>query len=259
MPTWNPELYLLFEEDRTVPVHDLVARVPAERVNTIIDLGCGPGTSTAVLAERWPDASIVGLDNSAEMLEHARSRYPRQTWVHGDISEWAATANDQYDLVFSNAALQWIGDHASLYRALFARVAPDGMFAVQVPHNWAEPFHRILCDLESSSEWRRRLPSTGIRRKDGHDPGFYYDLLAPVARSTRIRETTYTVVMPGADSIVEWLKGTALRPFFDALPDETDRKSLVDDYARALRQEYRPHADGNVLFPFRRLFLVASR
>jgi trans-aconitate 2-methyltransferase len=259
MPTWNPELYLLFEEDRTVPVRDLAARVPIEHMNTIIDLGCGPGNSTAVLAERWPDASILGLDNSAEMLEHARGRYPRQRWVHGGISEWAASANEQYDLVFSNAALQWIGDHASLYPALFAHVAPGGKFAVQVPHNWDEPFHRILCDLECSSAWRPRLPSTGIRRKAGHDAGFYYDLLAPAARSTRIWETTYNVVMPGADSIVEWLKGTALRPFFDALADETDRKSFVDDFTCALRQAYRPRPDGNVLFPFRRLFLMASR
>jgi trans-aconitate 2-methyltransferase len=259
MPTWNPELYLLFEEHRTVPVRDLVARVPMERVNRIIDLGCGPGNSTAVLAERWPDASIVGLDNSAEMLENARSRYPRQTWVHGDISEWAATANEQYDLVFSNAALQWIGDHSSLYPALFAHVAPGGTFAVQVPYNWAEPYHRILCDLQCSSEWRQRLPPNGIRAKAGHDPGFYYDLLMPIARSVRIWETTYTVAMPGADSIAEWLKGTALRPFFDALPDETDRKRFVDDFSRGLRQDYRPRPDGNVLFPFRRLFLVASR
>jgi trans-aconitate 2-methyltransferase len=259
MPTWNPDQYLLFEEDRALPIHDLAARVSMERASRIIDLGCGPGTSTAVLAERWPDASITGLDNSPEMLEHARGKYPRHNWVHGDISDWAATTGEQYDLVFSNAALQWIDGHASLYPALFAHVAPGGIFAVQVPYNWSEPFHRILCDLESSTEWRERLPSTGIRRKVGHDPGFYYDLLAPVARKARLWETTYTVVLPGVESIVEWLKGTALRPFFDALPDDTSRKRFVEDYASALQREYRPRTNGNVLFPFRRLFLVASR
>jgi trans-aconitate 2-methyltransferase len=133
MPTWNPDQYLLFEEDRTLPVYDLAARIPMQRASRIIDLGCGPGTSTAVLAESWPDASITGLDNSLEMLDYARSKYPRHNWVRGDISEWAATPGEQYDLVFSNAALQWIDGHAKLYAALFARVDPGGIFAVQVP------------------------------------------------------------------------------------------------------------------------------
>src|SRR5690349_3091268 len=202
MPTWNPDQYLLFEEDRTLPVRDLVARIPMEHASTIIDLGCGPGTSTAVLAKRWPGASITGLDNSVEMLDHARSKYPSLHWIHGDIAEWAATTREQCDLVFSNAALHWIDDHASLYPALFARVAPGGAFAAQVPYNPTEPVHRILCDLESSNAWRPRLPATGVRRRVVDDPSFYYDLLASMARRIRLWETTYILVMPGV--ILSW-------------------------------------------------------
>jgi trans-aconitate 2-methyltransferase len=259
MPTWSPEQYLLFAEDRTRPSRELAARVRTERVNTIIDLGCGPGNSTAVLAELWPDATITGLDSSVEMLDEARRMYPQQRWVHGDISEWSTATAEPYDLVFSNAALHWIAGHATLYPRLFARVAAGGTLAIQVPYNWDEPFHRILCDLESSSAWRQRLPSTGVRAKSGHDAGFYYDVLAPAATSTNLWETRYVIVLPDVESIVEWNKGTALRPFLDALPNEADRKNFIDDFTGALRSEYLPRADGKVLFPFRRLFLVARR
>ncbi len=165
----------------------------------------------------------------------------------------------QYDVVFSNAALHWVGDHASLYPRLFARVAAGGTLAIQVPYNFQEPFHRIVCDLQSSAAWRHKLPSTPVRTRSGCDPGFYYDLLAPVARATQLWETTYILVMPGVESIREWLMGTALRPFLDVLPDEDDRKSFVDDIRGALRSEYQPRVNGNILFPFRRLFLLASR
>ena len=257
MPTWNPEEYLRFEEDRTRPSRDLAARVCAERVNTIMDLGCGPGNSTAVLAEHWPDAAITGLDSSIEMLDRARSTYPQHKWVQGDISQWADAA-ESYDLVFSNTALHWLGDHATLYPKLLRRVVTGGTLAIQTPCHLDEPFHGILCDLQSSHAWRPRLPPGGVRARFGHDSGFYYDILAPVAASINIWETKYTSVMPGVESIIDWLNGTALRPFFDVLPDEADRRRFVSDLENALRPEYKPRADGNVLFAFRRLFLVAT-
>jgi trans-aconitate 2-methyltransferase len=193
------------------------------------------------------------------MLDQARKTYPQHTWILGDISEWAAGGAEPYDVVFSSAALQWIGDHASLFPNLLRRVAADGTLAVQVPSNWDEPYHRILCDLESSSAWRCRFPPAGVRPRSGHDPGFYYDILAPLCTSISIWETRYTVVLPGVESIVEWLEGTALRPFLDALPGEADRKSFVGDLAGALTSHYRPRVDGKVLFPFSRLFVVATR
>jgi trans-aconitate 2-methyltransferase len=259
MPTWNPDQYLLFAEDRTRPSRELAARVRTECVSSIIDLGCDPGNSTAVLAELWPDAEITGFDSSVEMLDQARRMHPKHKWVHGDISEWATAAAEPYDLIFSNADLHWVDDHATLYPRLFTRVAAGGALAIQVPYNWAEPFHRILCDLESSTAWRQRLSSAGVRARFGHDPEFYYEILAPATRSINLWETRYFIVMPGVESIVEWLKGAAPRPFLDALPNEADRTSFVDDFTAALRSEYRPSSDGKVLFPFRRLFLIAGR
>jgi trans-aconitate 2-methyltransferase len=228
-------------------------------VSAIIDLGCGPGNSTAVLAELWPRATITGLDSSEEMLDHARREYPHHKWILGDISEWAAAVAELYDLVFSNAALQWVEDHATLYPRLLRRVAVEGSLAIQMPYNWEESFHKILRDMESSNAWRRRLPPAGVRRGRSYDPGFYYDLLAPGSTSVSIWETRYTIVMPGVESIVDWLRGTVLRPFLDALPDEEDRKRFVGDYAGALESEYRSRTDGKILFPFRRIFMVATR
>jgi trans-aconitate 2-methyltransferase len=259
MPTWNPEQYLHFAEERTRPSRELASRIHAERVNAIIDLGCGPGNSTAVLAERWPHSAITGLDNSIEMLDRAGKTYPQRKWVLGDISEWAAQADEPYGLVFSNAALHWVEDHATLYPRLLRRVAAGGALAIQMPWNWEEPFHKILCDFESCSAWRSRLPTAGVCQRLGHDNGFYYDLLAPDSTSVDIWETRYVMVMPRVESIVDWTAGTALRPFLDALPDEADRKNFVRDYTTALRSEYKPRTDGKVLFPFRRLFQVATR
>jgi trans-aconitate 2-methyltransferase len=259
MPTWNPEQYLLFAEDYTRPSRDLAARIRAEGVSTIIDLGCGPGTSTTVLRELWPDAAITGLDSSLDMLDEARRAYPMHKWVHGDITEWATAAAEPYDLVFSGAALQWIGGHATLYPNIFARVAAGGTLAIQVPRNWGEPFYRILCDLESSSAWRHRLPSDGVRPRCDHDASFYYDILAPVASHIDIWETRYIRVVPSVESILERLKGTTLRPFRDLLPNESDFQQFVEDYASALRSEYKPHSDGKVLLSSRRLFLLAKR
>jgi trans-aconitate 2-methyltransferase len=134
-----------------------------------------------------------------------------------------------------------------------------GTLAVQVPYNWDEPFHRILCDLQWSSFWRQRLPAGGVRARLGHEAGFYYDILAPISNNIKIWETRYTLALPRVESVVDWLRETALRPFLDALRDEAIRKRFVDDYAGDLRSEYKPRANGSVLFSFRRLFLIATR
>ena len=258
MPTWNPELYLRFSEYRTRANRELVASIRTEHVGNIIDLGCGPGNSTGVLRERWPDAAITGLDNSLEMLNYARMKYPEDEWISGDIPEWASAAGKRFDIVFSGAALQWVGNYQQLFPRLMRRVAIDGTLAVQVPYNRGEPFHRILCDLEGSSFWRAQLPPAGVRAKLGEDAGFYYDILAPVSTKLNIWETRYTLIMSGVESILDWLKGTALRLFLDALSDDEHRKRFVDDFAGALQAAYTPRTNGNVLFPFRRLFLVAT-
>jgi trans-aconitate 2-methyltransferase len=259
MRAWLPDHYLLFEEERTRPCRELAAHLRVDRPRTVIDLGCGPGNSTAVLAERWPDAKITGLDSSAEMLERARQKHPRHEWVQGGIHEWALSDGEAYDVVFSNAALHWLADHAGLYARLFARVAAGGVLATQVPANIHDVAHRMMRDVASSAKWRDRFPAGGVREWFVHEAAFYYDALATAAGRVDIWETTYQHVMPNVESIGEWYKTTGLRPFLAALPNQEDRDEFVRDYTEAARAEFKPRPDGCVLFPFKRLFVVAAK
>jgi trans-aconitate 2-methyltransferase len=257
MPTWNPNQYLRFARQRTRPGHDLAERIEVERPQRVIDLGCGPGNSTHVLAERWPAAGIMGIDTNAAMIEAARQAYPTQTWAIGDIAHWTAEEGEQFDVVFSNAALQWVKDHARLFPLLLARVAPGGALAVQMPANGDAPAHQAMRDQAASEPWRGFFPAEGARQWHAHATGFYYDLLSPQAARIDLWETTYLHVLPDAAAIVEWYKGTGLRPFLDFLASEADRARFLAEYGQRIRQAYPARPDGRVLFPFRRLFLIA--
>ncbi len=259
MPSWNADQYLKFAAERTQPSRDLLARILVDRPARVIDLGCGPGNSTAQLAERWPAAEISGLDNSAAMIAQANRAYPDRRWILGDIAEWAGAEGEPFDLVFSNAAMQWVPDHESLYPALLRRVAPGGALAIQVPANLDAPAHVLMRDLASTPAWASQLPHGGVREWYVHEPEFYYDLLAPQAVRLDLWVTDYIHVMDGAAGIVEWYKGTGLRPFLDALPSDADRTNFLADYADRIAEAYPARADGRVLFPFRRFFLVAYR
>lgn len=264
MPHWDADQYLQFSEERTRPCRELAARVAVESPRQVIDLGCGPGNSTLVLAERWPGALLTGVDSSAEMIEAARrgwpaTRTPAPNWTVGDISHWKAGADGPCDVVFSNAALQWVPDHAALYPHLLAQVAPGGALAVQVPYNLDAPPHRIAREIAASPTWRDRFPPEGVREWHVHDVAYYYDLLALHATRIDLWETEYVQVMPATEAIVEWYKGTGLRPFLQALSSADDRDRYLAAYLEALRADYPPRIDGRVLFPFRRLFLIAYR
>ena len=176
-----------------------------------------------------------------------------------DIAEWAAGAGELFDVVFSNAALQWVPDHASLYPALLRHVAPGGALAVQVPMNLDAPAHLAMRELASTPAWACLLPPGGVREWHAHDAGFYFDLLASTAARLDLWETEYFHVMGGPAAIVEWYKGTGLRPFLDALPTDDDRTNFLADYTDRIADAYPAQADGRVLFPFRRFFLVAYR
>ncbi|MDB5300999.1 MAG: Trans-aconitate 2-methyltransferase [Phycisphaerales bacterium] len=224
-----------------------------------MDLGCGPGNSTEVLAARWPAARIAGLDSSGAMIETARREFPGQEWVVGDIASWAGeTDGGSYDLIFSNAAMQWVGDHATAYPKIFSRVAPGGALATQVPSDLDAPAHTLMRDLAASEFWRRKFTHE-IREWHVHDVPFYYDVLAPLASRLDLWTTEYVHVMPGAEAIVEWYRGTGLRPFLDALAMEADRAGFVAEYLELIRKAFPARGDGRVLFPFQRLFLVAYR
>jgi trans-aconitate 2-methyltransferase len=259
MSGWNPNQYLKFAEERTQPCRDLAARIAVTSVRRVIDLGCGPGNSTAVLRDRWPDAEFTGLDSSTEMIERARREYPEQRWMTGDISAWAAGNDGQFDVVFSNAAMQWVDDHAAVYPRLLARVAAGGALAIQIPGNIDALPHGLMREVAAGPEWRRSLPPEKVREWHHHEMEFYYDTLAPRAARLDLWATEYLHILPDAEAIVEWYRGTGLRPFLEVLETDADRRRFTADYLATLGPHYPPRAAGGVLFPFRRIFLVAYK
>lgn len=256
MPSWDSSQYLRFANERTQPAMDLAARIAVRAPARIIDLGCGPGNSTAVLAGRWPDAAVTGLDLSATMLASAREEFPRLRWVQGDIAQWSGEA--PYEVVFSNAALQWVPSHAREFPRLFGQVAPGGALAVQMPANFDAPPHRLMREVAALPSWRDHF-ATPPREWHVHPAEFYYDVLRPLAAKVELWTTEYVHVLEGIDGVIEWYRGTGLRPWLDALPDDATRRAFLGAYRARLVPYFSPRSDGRVLFPFRRLFLIAYR
>ena len=256
MPAWNADQYLRFADQRTQPCRDLVQRVPLPSLQRAIDLGCGPGNSTAVLSERWPDAHITGLDSSAAMIAAAQASAPHGHWIQQDIGNWRPA--DRYDLIFSNAALQWLPDHAQLFPLLLTSLAPGGALAVQMPANDQDSLaHRLICEIAQASKWKNRL--SNIHRWHVHEPAFYYDVLSSLTSHLDLWTTQYLHVLAGPQEIVQWYKGTGLRPYLDALTRPVDQQEFLAEYQAAVTAAYPPQPDGKVLFPFRRVFVMAQR
>jgi trans-aconitate 2-methyltransferase len=221
-----------------------------------MDLGCGPGNSTEVLARRWPGAELSGLDSSAEMIAAARKSHPDWQWSTEDIGLW--TAVEPYDVVFSNAALQWVPEHARVLPQLLGQVAAGGALAMQVPANMDAPAHAAMREIGARAEWRGYFERS-VREWHVEAVEAYYDLMAPHAGRVDLWVTEYQHVMDGPEALVEWYRGTGLRPWLDALPDEAARARFGVEYLETVRVAYPRRGDGRVLFPFRRLFLVAYR
>ncbi|AEW94493.1 MULTISPECIES: trans-aconitate 2-methyltransferase [Streptomycetaceae] len=264
-PTWDPQQYLRHATPRTRPFHDLLARVPALPADRprIADLGCGPGNVTALLADRWPTADITGYDNSPDMLATAaRHAGPTPgggtlTFHHADAATWTPTTT--HHLIVSNAALQWVPNHPDLIPGWIDHLAPGGTFALQVPGNFTAPSHGLLAELCESPEWRHRL--TGHGRDYVHilDPAGYLELLDGLDCAVDTWETTYVQLLPGDDPVLDWTKGTALRPILTALADDPDaREEFLAQYRDLLRKAY-PGGPRGTVFPFRRVFAVATK
>jgi trans-aconitate 2-methyltransferase len=254
-PDWDPALYLRFGSERTRPALDLLARVAAEQPRRVIDLGCGPGNSTALLAARWPAAVVEGVDSSAAMVAEARAALPAARFAQADIADWHAAA--AYDVVYANASLQWVPDHATLFPRLFAAVAPGGWFAVQMPDNKTSPSQTVFAELARSARWADRLHHARPSAPIG-SPGFYDGLLRSQARSIDLWVTEYQHRMKDVAAIVDWVRATAIRPYLDLLPPDAQRAFLAEGTA-LLADRFERCSDGSVLFPFRRFFLVAQR
>jgi len=256
MPNWNPSHYLKYDDERTRAAVDLAIRVKLESPATIADLGCGPGNSTRVLRNRWPTSDVVGIDNSAEMIDAARQAWPDQSWQRADISEWSPKT--QYDLIYSNAALQWLPNHAALIPAVFASVAPGGALAFQIPSSKYATVRTIIHEVSHHAKWTGRMegPRNVLTMES---PAFYYDALCGAARELDIWETEYAHVMESADAITDWIASTGLRPFLGALDTEDERGEFLRELNDRVRKSYEPRVDGHVLFPFRRTFVIAYR
>ena len=252
MPTWDDTQYLKFADERTRPARELLSRIPLDNPPYIVDLGCGPGNSTALLKSRWPTARAIGVDNSQEMLQRARADWPEIEWIEADAINFEP--DGRVDLIFANALLHWLPDHGSLIPTLLEFLRPGGVLAVQMPYNFNEPSHRLMREL--GTPWVGRFEN--VRPiSPVETPAFYYDLLAPSARQIDIWQTRYEHVMPDVPSIVEWVKGTGIRPFL-ALLSESEQALYLDQYSQALDVAYPKQIDGKRLFSFPRLFIVAG-
>ena len=254
--SWNTELYLRFRKERTQPAIDLAARIELESPRRIVDIGCGPGTSTRVLWERWPAAEVIGLDNSLDMIARARTEYPDRAWILGDPND--LDARPGFDLVYSNAAIQWIPHHERLIPHLQSLVTGAGALAVQIPLYEGMPVRRAISDIAASERWRERMAGVGSQMTF-HTIDFYYDILSSRAARLSMWETAYIHEMPSHESIVEMISSTGLRPYLERLHSDEETGGFLADVLSAIRDAYREQRNGTVLFPFRRLFFVAYR
>lgn len=253
--SWDPAQYLAFADHRQRPAVDLLSRVQLISPVTIYDLGCGPGTVTKLLRKRFSDAVIVGVDGSAAMLARAATEAPGNEWQQADIATWKP--RQPADLIYSNAALQWLDHHERLFANLVANLSETGVLAVQMPRNHEAPSHIGIRESVAAGPWAERLAAVRSIRPVG-DPDFYYDILSRHCAKLDIWESEYLQILEGPDPIVEWTKGTALKPYLDALT-EAERPAFLADYSARMHKAYPPRQDGRTLFPFRRLFLVATK
>lgn len=251
---WNPQQYLTFEGHRLRPALDLLAHIPSDTPTRVVDLGCGTGNVTRILEQRWPGATVVGVDSSDEMLKKAREVESHIEWRQADLNHWRP--QQRFDVIYSNAALHWLPDHPTLFPRLLSFVAPGGYLAVQMPGNFTAPTHTLVYEAARSGPWRDKLESR-IKAPPVREPVDYHRLLAPYSEQLDVWETTYIQELTGENPVAEWTKGSWLKPFLDAL-EEPHRSEFEAVYRRLILQAYPQGPDGKTLLPFRRLFMVAK-
>lgn len=256
MSDWNPALYLKYEKERTQPAKDLISRIRKDDPARIIDIGCGPGNSTAELRKRWKNAQIIGLDNSEAMLEKAREDYPDLSWIAGDASGDLSHLG-KFDIIFSNAVIQWLPDHKSLLERFFSMLQEGGVLAVQMPNTTFMPIRLAVQETAGEAGWRSYFENS---KAELHyeEPGYYYDVLSSLTREVDLWETHYQHIVPGHEAIVEMYKSTGMKPYL-AMLNEGEQEAFARDVLEKIRKEYAIRRDGRVLFPFRRIFFTAYK
>jgi len=253
---WQPALYSTFEDERTRPARDLLAQVPAVEAKRVVDVGCGPGNSTALLVERYGADAVEGLDNDAAMLEAARKRLPGVRFAEADAATWRPEV--PVDVVFANAVYQWVPDHLPVLERVMGGLVEGGALAVQVPDNLGEPSHVLMDEVSHTGPWRDIFAGRSGRRPPLPTPADYMNRLGAVARRVEVWHTVYNHVLADAGAIVTWFKSTALQPYMAALP-EAMREDFLLDYKARLEKAYAPLEDGRVMLRFPRMFVLAVR
>jgi trans-aconitate 2-methyltransferase len=256
MSDWNPSNYLKFKNERTQPSKDLISRIAIENPKSILDLGCGPGNSTKILADKWPKAIVIGIDNSPEMIKKAKADYPYLSWVLSDISKLDTGSTS--DIVFSNATLQWLGNHETLIPKLFKHVNKDGALAVQVPANQNEPLHQALLTVSKSAKWKEYTGNCD-QLMNYRSSEYYYAILSRLTQSFELWETTYIHVLDNHRALIEWYKSTGMRLYLNALPNDSARTQFEEDVLDICKKEYKIQENGKILYPFSRVFFVAYK
>jgi trans-aconitate 2-methyltransferase len=253
---WSASQYVKFEDERTRPARDLLAQVPLDSVRHAVDLGCGPGNSTELIVKRFGAAGVSGLDSDLDMLDSARKRMPGIAFVEADLASWQPS--EPADLLYANAVFQWLPNHLDIFDRLMDGLVSGGVLAVQMPDNLTEPTHLLMEETAQAGPWREAFEKNSVRRKPLPAPAVYYDRLIGKSSRIDIWHTIYHHPMADAEAIVEWVKGTGLRPYLDHA-GEAHREAFTADYLERVRKAYPPLADGKVLLHFPRIFMVAVK
>lgn len=255
MSDWQPDLYLKFKNERTQPSIDLVAKIDHLSPKSIIDIGCGPGNSTQVLVNRWPKAKIVGIDSSASMIQKAKQEYTNQEWYVADASTYKS--DEKFDILFSNAAIQWIPNHPDLLRNFYSLLSPKGIIAVQIPRFWDMPLGKVIDNIANQPRWKSK--TFGVSSLFTiHDYSFYYDILSGLFDSIEIWETNYMHILDSHESMIQMMRSTGLKPYLEKL-ETSEKVEFENTVFEAIKEPYPVQKNGKVLLPFKRLFFLGKK
>ncbi len=254
---WNPDLYLKFRNERTQPSIDLVNRINlTHSPENILDIGCGPGNSSQIVLQRWPRSKLRGVDHSPNMIEKANKDFPDQEWILADAAHYEPGTT--FDVVFSNATIQWIPNHRDLIYRFCSFLSENGALAVQLPKFHDMPLAKAIDCVAHRGRWKSRTGDCSSLFTY-HDHRFYYDVLASRLRLIDIWETDYIHIMPSHSSIVEWIRSTGMKPYLDRLTDENEKHDFEQEVLGFIRSDYPLQPNGRVLFSFKRMFFIGYK